>query len=280
MTRRELTTEPNLSLLLLKAVVGGIGKKGGELPDDEFIRTAVTVDPVKVADYSRVCGYTLRDQLPPLYPHVLAFPLSMRLMAQRSFPFPLPGLVHVANTATITRPVDSSEPITLRVTARDLRPHRKGRQFDMVTTASVGAETVWTGTSTYLRRGAGADPEAEDTLEVTVGEPSALWSVPADTGRRYAEVSGDRNPIHLNPLTARLFGFPTAIAHGMWTKARALAAFEGRLPAAYTVDVRFRQPILLPAKVSFARTAREDGYDFQVTGKKGRPHLDGMIRAL
>lgn len=280
MTRRESTAEPKPSLLLLKAVVGGIGKKGGELPDDEFVRTAVTVDPVKVADYSRVCGYTLRDQLPPLYPHVLAFPLSLQLMARRSFPLPLPGLVHVANTVTVTRAVGGSEPLTLRVTARDLRPHRRGRQFDMVATASVGAETVWSGVSTYLRRGAGADPEVEDDVEVAVGEPSALWSVPSDTGRRYAEVSGDRNPIHLNPLTARLFGFPTAIAHGMWTKARALAAFEGRLPAAYTVDVRFRRPIPLPAKVSFACAAREDGYDFQVTGGKGRSHLDGTIRAL
>ena len=103
--------------------------------------------------------------------------------------------------------------------------------------------------------------------------------MPGDIGRRYAEVSGDRNPIHLHPLTARLFGFPRAIAHGMWTKAHALAAFEGRLPSAFTVDVRFKQPVLLPAKAAFtswatARAGRSS------CGAASKPHLEGTISSL
>src|SRR5213076_2448555 len=87
--------------------------------------------------------------------------------------------------------------------------------------------------------------------------PNAVWKLPGDIGRRYAAVSGDRNPIHLHPLSARLFGFPRAIAHGMWTKARALAAQEAELPDAYTTSVRFRKPILLPSRVEFgARDGR------------------------
>jgi acyl dehydratase len=103
--------------------------------------------------------------------------------------------------------------------------------------------------------------------------------VPGDIGRRYAEVSGDRNPIHLHPLTARLFGFPRAIAHGMWTKAHALAAFEGRLPSAFTVDVRFKQPVLLPAKAAFTSWATPEGWAFELwSGSK--PHLEGAISSL
>ena len=109
-------------------------------------------------------------------------------------------------------------------------------------------------------------------------EPTAIWHVPDDVGRRYGEVSGDRNPIHLHPLTARLFGYPRAIAHGMWSKAKCLAAFEGRLPDAYTVDVRFKAPVLLPAKCGFAAQASEDGWSFDLFDtRKGKPHLTGTI---
>jgi len=104
--------------------------------------------------------------------------------------------------------------------------------------------------------------------------------VPADIGRRYAEVSGDRNPIHLHPLTARLLGFRRAIAHGMWTKARCLAALEGRLPDAYTVDVRFKLPVFLPARVGFAALSTADGWSLDlVDARTGKPHLAGVITA-
>jgi hypothetical protein len=45
-------------------------------------------------------------------------------------------------------------------------------------------------------------------------------------------------------LSARLLGFPTAIVHGMWTKARCLAALDPRLGDKFTVEVTFRKPIL------------------------------------
>ncbi len=87
-------------------------------------------------------------------------------------------------------------------------------------------------------------------------------------------MSGDRNPIHLHPLAAKAFGFPRAIAHGMWTKARCLAAFEGRLPDACTVEVRFKAPVLLPATVDFST----DGGHFALHHpKSGKPHLTGAF---
>ena len=78
---------------------------------------------------------------------------------------------------------------------------------------------------------------------------TAHWTLRDDLGRRYAAVSGDHNPIHLHAWSAKPFGFPRAIAHGMWTKARCLAAL--RLPDAFEVVVKFKKPILLPSKVTF-----------------------------
>ena len=109
---------------------------------------------------------------------------------------------------------------------------------------------------------------------------TGTWALPGDLGRRYGSVSGDLNPIHMHPLSARLFGFKSAIAHGMWTKARCLAALESRLPDAFTVETAFKKPIFLPGKVEFCE---EDGpgaafnVRFGVRDPRdGRSHLDGL----
>jgi len=276
---RELDSTPSLATLYPKALLGGVLRKpsGGELPDTELVRTGVVVDPAHLAAYNTVCGFRLSDELPATYPHMLAFPLQMALMTEPGFPFPLLGMVHVANRITQHRALRVSEPLTVRVRAENLRPHEKGRQFDVISEAWAGEHLVWTDVSTYLRRGSGSGSSRRDQLAPPT--PDAIWRVPGDIGRRYAEVSGDRNPIHLHPLTARLFGFPRAIAHGMWTKAHALAAFEGRLPEAFTVDVRFKQPVLLPAKAAFTSWSTSEGWAFELwSGPK--PNLEGTISSL
>lgn len=263
--------------MYLRAALTAFRRGGSSLPTDVLSRSDVAVELEHLAAYNRVCGFGLRDELPATYPHVLAFPLQMRLMTAPGFPFPLPGLVHIANRITVARPVSVGEPFELRVHAADLRPHERGQQFDVVSELLVDSTVVWTDVSTYLRRsGSGSGSGGSDAPA-----PSAVWTVPGDIGRRYAAVSGDRNPIHLNPLAARLFGFRRAIAHGMWTKARSLAALAERLPAAYTVDVRFKLPVLLPAKVGFSASPSGDGWEFAVHDvRDGRPHLAGSVAAL
>ncbi|MEU6644997.1 MaoC/PaaZ C-terminal domain-containing protein [Saccharomonospora sp. NPDC046836] len=278
MTVKELHRAPSLAKLYPRAVLGGLRKAGGEtLPDTEYVYAGVSADPGHVAAYNRICGFRLTDELPVTYPHILAFPLQVALLSEPEFPFPLLGMVHVANRITLHRPLRLGEELTLRVRAERLRTHDKGTEFDVVTEVVTGGETVWTDVSTYLRRGAGAGSGGGKT---SLAPPSAgaIWWVPGDIGRRYAEVSGDRNPIHLHPLTARMFGFRGAIAHGMWTKARCLAAFEGRLPGAYTVDVRFKLPVLLPSRVGFTSWRADAGWAFELWhASRPKPHLAGTI---
>lgn len=276
----ELTSAPNLAPLYLKAAVTGLTRRGGELPSTEYLRHDITVDREHLAEYARVCGSGIRDELPITYPHVLSFPASMRLMTDSDFPFPLVGLVHVANTIHQRRPLLADERLSQRVYATRLRPHRKGTQFDVVTETSAAGEVVWWEISTYLRRGR---PQEEAVPETTgtaqPGDPVARWRVPADIGRRYAAVSGDRNPIHLHALTAKAFGFPRAIAHGMWSQARCLAALADRAPGACTVEVAFQKPVLLPAHVEFALRGHDAGWDFALLGKGGKTHLTGTLRS-
>jgi acyl dehydratase len=269
---------------------------GGEVPELELELTGVQADAAAVAAYARVCGFALRDQLPPTYPHVLAFPLQMSVMADGSFPFGAVGLVHVENRIVQHRPIGIGEELSIRVRPTKLQPHPKGRTFTLVTEARVDDELAWEGVSTMLRRGGGdatvivpamreelrSDDVDRDFESLPADAPaSAEWRLGGDLGRRYAAVSGDRNPIHMHSLTAKAFGFPAAIAHGMWTKARCLAALESRLPDAFAVEVRFRKPILLPAQVEFASRDEDGEILFGVRGaKKGMPHLDGRMRPL
>ena len=276
---------------LLPFVPGG----GGEIPDLELELSRVGADPAAVAAYALVCGFALRDHLPPTYPHVLAFPLQMAVMADGRFPFGAVGLVHVANRIDQLRPIGIEEELTIRVRPTRLEPHPKGRTFTLRTEALAGSEPVWESVSTMLRRGKG-DPgavvpgmrgqlrpdEPEAPAIAADGPAAAEWRLGGDLGRRYAAVSGDRNPIHMHSLTAKPLGFPAAIAHGMWTKARCLAALESRLPDSFSVDVRFRKPILLPRRVEFAGAEQgEAKLAFAVRdAKRGIPHLDGLVEPL
>lgn len=230
-----------------------------------------TVDRDHLAAYDRVCGFPLATSLPATYPHVLAFPLAMRLMTAADFPFPIVGLVHVANRIEVHEPL-SFEELHFAVRAENLREHHRGQQFDVVAVASVDGRPVWTGVSTYLRLGSGVSEKRDRAAPPRF---AASWRVPSRVGTDYAAVSGDRNPIHTSRLGARLFGFPRPIAHGMWTMARCLAALGPRLPDAYVVDVAFKRPILLPARVDFSAVPVDGGWDFGIDS-----HLAGSVRSL
>ena len=260
----------------------GIRKTGTDLPELVEVRHDVPVDRAAVAAYGQVCGFPLKETLPVTYPHMLAFPLHMAIMTDRSFPFPAIGTVHLENAITQHRAITADE--RLQVTARtaDLRPHAKGRVFDLLVDVHSAGELVWQSRSTYLRLGGGdRDAAAPDTTFEDVPAGGVQWRLPGDLGRRYAAVSGDHNPIHLYGVTAKAFGFPRQIAHGMWSKARCLAALDGRLPDAVTVEVAFKKPVLLPGTVAFGSTRVGDGYAFALRNPKSdAPHLLGRATPL
>jgi acyl dehydratase len=275
----ELTSGPGTTVAYARAALGlvpGFAPRGSTLPDVEVRQRGVTADLAHLAAYDRVCGFRLTDTLPVTFPHVLAFPLAMRLMTAPDFPLPLIGLVHVTNRITVHRPVPSGAALDLAVRAAELRDHPRGRQFDVIATAAIDGVEVWRGVSTYLRLGPrpAAAPPSGETPPATVGDGS-LWRVPERVGADYAAVSGDRNPIHTSRLGARLFGFPRPIAHGMWSKARALATLEGRLPDAFTVDVAFKKPLLLPGRATFTAAPVAGGWTFALTSR--HPHLTGTV---
>ena len=279
-----LTTVLRAALPSLPVVnqLPGIRKDSGADPSKLVVtRPQVEVARKDVDAYAKVCGFPHKDTAPLTYPHMLAFPLHMAIMTDPAFPYPAIGSVHVENSITGHRPVRVGETLAVTTRATAPRNHAKGKVVDFVTEARADGELVWESTSTYLRRGRGSEGAETGMQFGAMPEGGVEWRLPGDLGRRYAGVSGDRNPIHLYPLTAKALGFPRQIAHGMWSKARCIAAIENRLPDAVRVDVAFKKPILLPGTVSFGTAATDEGHLFSLTRPKdGSPHLLGRATRL
>jgi acyl dehydratase len=272
----------------------GVRKTGGDPSVLHELRTA-TVTRERVRAYAAVCGFPDKDTAPVTFPHVLAFPLHMAVLSAPEFPYPAIGMLHLTNRITQRRPVAIGETLQIEVHASELRPHPKGTAVDFRATATTDGEVVWESSSTYLRRGRGVSTGSTDegstdegstdpTDELRVVPGRVTWRLPGDVGRRYAGVSGDHNPIHLYPWTAKALGFPRQIAHGMWSLARCVAALENRLPDAVTIEAAFKKPILLPGTVAFGQDPvpeGDDGIAFALTSPKNTaPHVVGRTRAV
>ncbi|ACZ32116.1 MaoC domain protein dehydratase [Xylanimonas cellulosilytica DSM 15894] len=249
-------------------------------------------------DYQRLLHEPVSELLPAGYLHVLAFPLATSVMVRGDFPLPLLGMVHLANDASLLRPVTLGDVLEVRAWAERLRPHRRGVQLDVVAEIRVGDEVAWRGASTYLARGfevpddsadpAGTAGSAGSAVEdrAPAGTwapplPTGRWALAGGTGRAYAAISGDRNPIHLSALSAKAFGFPRAIAHGMYTAARALAEVGPGHGTTYRWTVEFGKPVLLPGTVDVAITPSDDGFAY-VGWNAGRRlrHFTGAVTPL
>ncbi|MEU3858946.1 MaoC/PaaZ C-terminal domain-containing protein [Streptomyces sp. NPDC028722] len=280
-----LTAAPALGPLLARGALHSPFKRpaaDAAFPRTRLVLPGLRVDLVRLAAYERVCGFpTGEPDLPVTYPHVLGFPLAMRLMSGRDFPLPLLGLVHTSIEIVRTGELPAGGEYELAVWIQGLAPHRRGTEATVVTALRSGGALLWESRSTYLARHPARPGLPSDAAHpASLPEGGALpvlaeWRLAGDVGRRYGAASGDRNPIHLHPLTARLFGFPRAIAHGMWTAARCLAAHG--TPDAAVVRVRFRAPVPLPGTVAYGA----DGTGrFALRAPSGTLHLTGEVQPL
>ncbi|MFR0674351.1 MaoC family dehydratase [Enterobacterales bacterium AW_CKDN230030176-1A_HGKHYDSX7] len=254
--------------------------RGTTLPTSG-LRCTLRIDRDPLAAYRGLCRFPDEGHLPATYPHVMAFGLHLQLMTAPAFPFPLLGMVHLGNRLEVLRPLGGLDSLRFSVHAEHLRPHAKGGTFDLVTEAEDGLGVIWRETSRMLVRGLRLDASADDTVAAPDGpaevKPLTRWYADGDIGRRYAKVSGDYNPIHLSVLSARLFGFPTAIAHGMYSLARTLAALQSHLPRqGYGVDVAFRKPVRLPTEVILSTSdLHAPAGQLRLEGHDGPLHLEG-----
>jgi acyl dehydratase len=268
---------------LARAAVGGLPfiPRGDRLPD-RVVRVTRPIDRAHVAAYAAVTGLRYADAVPLTYPFVLTFPTVMSLLASFDFPFPAMGAVHTDNRITALRSITVTDTVSFTTRAANLREHRRGMLADVITEISVGNEPAWQQVSTYLhqqRTSLSDEPKPPPAKGPRIGAPNAVLRITPAQIRRYATISGDSNPIHTSGLGARLFGFPTTIAHGMFSAAAVLANVEGQLPEQVEYSVRFAKPVLLPATAGLYIDRVADGWDLTLRNvAKGFPHLTAAVR--
>lgn len=258
-------------------------RPGMQIPALSMRGSGVRINKRHLARYNRVCGFTDENAVAPTYLQILAFPLQIGMLAQKAFPIPLLGVVHVRNTIDVLAPLSKDVSFDLAVSVADYRLVAKGIEIDLLTEATVSGNVVWRAVTTMLHRcKTDITDTAKSAAEPVIDANQQAWILPAGLGRSYGLASGDINPIHLSAVSARAFGFKRAIAHGMWSKARCLAALESVLPKApYRIEVAFKLPILLPAKARFSSQRAGDGYEFELRSSDGsKPHMRGSIRPL
>lgn len=272
------------------AYVRAVTTLGRGLADGETIPAiAACVDGLRMDGralerYNQVCGFSGGGKLPITYPHVLAFPVHMAVMTRREFPLKLMGLVHVRNSIAQHRAIGTDETLALRISVGGHRQVHNGVEFDLATTVyGTDDECLWESTSTMLSRGGGSGKRAGQRKKASEDLPGAgttdSWTVPADIGRRYAMAAGDMNPIHMSALSAKLFGFPRAIAHGMWLKAHAAASMiDAPDTDRASIQVAFKKPVLLPAQAQLTHQPTDDGIEFALQNGRGDvTHMVGGI---
>lgn len=255
--------------------------RGDTLPERRLTVDDLTIDPAHVAAYANVTGLRFDNTVPLTYPFALTFPTVMALITGFDFPFAAMGSVHVENHITQHRPIAVTDTVSAAVHAENMREHRRGLLVDVITDVTVGNETAWHQVTTFLhqqRTSLSDEPKPPPAKQAKLGPANAVLSVTPGQIRHYASVGGDHNPIHTNAIAAKLFGFPTVIAHGMWSAAAVLANIEGQLPDAVTYSVKFAKPVVLPAKAGLYVDRRGEGWELTLRHlSKGHPHLTGTV---
>jgi len=273
--------------LMLRAAATGFKRTEAVASLEPVTRVlpAVHVNASHVDAYRRLCGFPPDEALPLTYPQLLGFSLVLDYLASADCPWPVPGLIHLGNRIEQITPISIGDVLRIEVSAGRLFAHPRGQLLTVDMRVMRADALVWAATQTLLRRGVtnpagpALDPEGltRSTIPAEALPLQQVASIPvtADTGRRYARLSGDFNPIHLWPFTAKLFGFRRAIAHGLWSQARALAQLGSETPAGASVlDTQFMAPLLLPGQASLWAARDQGRLRFELRdATDGRVHL-------
>jgi acyl dehydratase len=259
---------PMNAALLIKALL----KRRRPAPEDGRVATAYRIEGIDLAQverYRHALGFS-RDAIPVTFYYLLTQRAHLATMLDRPFPFPIAGIIHAENELAEHVAPDPAQPLTLHTTVTIAPPSSSGAVYCVFDTrATQGGHDVFTCVSKYLAvRGQRKQKTSRPQEEKPSLPEIATWHLAPSSGRQYAAVSSDWNPIHLWPWTARLMGLSTPIIHGMHTVGKACAALE-----AYAgqhvgfISARFKAPVPLPNQIHLCADLAAGTYTASCQGR-------------
>lgn len=258
-------------------------------------RAGISIDVRRVARYLAATrggsDRTERQTLPPTFVATWETALTLELLADETIPFPRGGLVHLGSDLISIRPISMRDShLRVRVELDRMEVHRRG-------TVLVLRGRVWNDTGHLCQEnrtrvllmgvtpppGAGRRVRSDEERSKGTEEwrEVAAWDLASDAGRIFARASGDFNPIHLWPWSARLMGFPRPILHGHCSIAMVGHELE-RITGGVMrrLSAEFRSPLELPARVRLetAEAGSEGATALRLIGDdpEGKPYLVGI----
>lgn len=234
------------------------------LPETKYGVKNIKLVPRHVAAFNHIVNWPEQNIVHPGYLHTIAFPLQLKLMLEDQFPFSILGLVHLRNIMQQHEPIEPHHELNIECHFGEIVHQNIGSLFTINTEFYVQKKCVLRAQHQYLKRQR-CELKSSPLIEVkeVLPKPSKqeTWLLKSALGRRYAACSGDYNPIHLHPLSARLFGFKQHIIHGMWLKSRVISALcqaqQAKLHSSFSCEVEFKKPLYLPNSVCFQQQAVE-----------------------
>ena len=232
-----------------------------ELVGKTYEAKSFEVTPEAIEKYARATNdlnerYLAGDDAvaSPIFPIVPAFQYLMEAAMDPELQADVLRLVHGEEEHVLRKPIKAGDTLTVTPVIESIEQKETGETFTVkIDVTNQDGDDVATVRATSFIRGSGskgskpvgsAAPEAERTV---VYEESV--KVDDDQTYRYAEASGDQNPIHQDENIAKMAGLPGIIVHGMCTMAMAtkgaVDGLAGGDPTRITrVAVRFSKPVL------------------------------------
>ncbi|RTE87237.1 MULTISPECIES: MaoC/PaaZ C-terminal domain-containing protein [Gammaproteobacteria] len=253
--RSSMNSLPELPLMLVKALptISRKGAQQDEIEDLERTYSCAPIKPSHLEEYkSMFPGFV--SEVPLTYFYLVAQRAHLALMLDDKFPWPILGMVHVANEMELHETVQVHKPFVLHVCI-EFPPRagaRKRVRPQYIVKFYQDEKCVVTCKSSY-QVGGGQKSKSRTRAEKVEQDGWSViseWHLKSDLGRKYARLSGDYNPIHLHRWLSRWFGFARPIIHGMYSVARMQASIESSLQQEVTqLQIGFKRPVILPMEL-------------------------------
>jgi hypothetical protein len=224
------------------------------------------VERKQVASYQAICGFPSSPVLPVTFPHIVVAGLHMQMLLDPGFPVRLTGLVHLWHRIRQFSQLGVDEDFDFSCWLEGSKMVDAGEEFCLHTELRRDGELCWSEQTGFISLSKNRQKGlAHNPVRNAVGDHLTSWNAASNIGRRYARVSADFNPIHLSNWSAKLFGFRSPIAHGMWTLARSVAALHTGNDADISLEAKFLRPVYLPSTIQMFEIPRGQERHFQLT---------------